>query len=156
MQIRTEQEALFIACEMETTAVQLYQRALQVMQQMGRESEPLYQGIAEMVREEQAHLARFRSLYEGLEESDEIRLTLAAVAEGVLFEGGLMGAARQGLLKDVSSMLSLAAEAERTSVRKYNEFAAIAQNEEARQALLMIAAEEEGHLLELEAAAQAQ
>lgn len=154
MQIRTEQEAMFIACEMETTAVQLYQRALQVMQQLGREGEPLYQGIAQMAREEQNHLARFRSLYAGLQEGDETRLTLAAVAEGVLFENGLMGATRQGLLKDVASMLKLAADAERTSVRKYHEFASIAQTEEARQALLMIAAEEEGHLMELEAAAQ--
>ena len=73
------------------------------------------------------------------------------MAEGILFDGGLMGAARQGLLKDVQSMLQLAADAERTSVQKYREFAQCAQSEEAKQALLSIAAEEECHLMELEA-----
>ena len=151
MQIRTEQEALYIACEMESTAVQLYSRALQVMQQLGREKEDLYGRIQEMLQDEQGHLYRFRSLYQGLEASDEQRLTLAAVGEGVLFEGGLMGAARQGLLKDVQSMLDMASEAERTSIRKYREFASLATTDEARDALLLIAQEEEGHLADLEA-----
>lgn len=151
MQIRTEQEALYIACEMESTAVQLYTRALQVMQQMGREQEPLYAGIQNMLKDEQGHLCHFRTLYKGLDADDEQRLSLDAVAEGILFDGGLMGAARRGLLKDVSSMLELAAAAERTSVQKYREFAQTAQSEEARQALLQIAAEEECHLMELEA-----
>lgn len=152
MQIRTEQEALYIACEMESTAVQLYTRALQVMQQLGRENEALYTGIQEMLKDEQGHLCHFRTLYKGLEAEDEQRLALDAVAEGILFDGGLMGAARQGLLKDVKSMLTLAADAERTSVQKYREFARCAQSEEAKQALLRIAAEEECHLLDLEAA----
>ena len=153
MQVRTEQEALFIACEMESTAVQLYTRALQVMQQLGREKEALYQRIQEMLEDEQVHLRRFKSLYQGLDASDEQRLTLAAVGEGVLFEGGLMGAARQGLLKDVDSMLALAIKAEQTSIRKYREFASQAETEEARTALMMIASEEDCHLLELEASA---
>ena len=156
MQIRTEQEALFVACEMEAMAVQLYTRALQVMQQLGREGEALYASIQEMRSEEEGHLRRFRSLYRGLEEGSEEQLTLAAVGEGVLFEGGLMGAARKGLLKDVDSMLKLAIEAEKTSIRKYREFADVATTEEAREALLLIAAEESGHLLELEATAQKQ
>ena len=151
MQIRTEQEALYIACEMESTAVQLYTRALQVMQQLGREKEALYTRIQEMLRDEQGHLCHFRTLYKGLDADDEQRLSLDAVAEGILFDGGLMGAARQGLLKDVQSMLQLAADAERTSVQKYREFAQCAQSEEAKQALLSIAAEEECHLMELEA-----
>lgn len=151
MQIHTEQEALYIACEMESTAVQLYSRALQVMQQLGREKEELYSHIQEMLQDEQGHLYRFRSLYQGLDAGDEQRLTLAAVGEGVLFEGGLMGAARRGLLKDVQSMLEMASEAERTSIRKYREFAALATTNEARDALLLIAQEEEGHLADLEA-----
>lgn len=152
MQIRTEQEALYIACEMESTAVQLYTRALQVMQQLGREKEALYASIQEMLEDEQGHLRHFRSLYKGLDADDEQRLSLDAVAEGILFDGGLMGAARKGLLKDVASMLTLAADAERTSVKKYREFAQAAQSEEAKQALLQIAAEEECHLMELDAA----
>ena len=153
MQIRTEQEALFVACEMESMAVQLYTRALQVMQQLGRESEPLYMSIQEMLQDEEGHLCRFRVLYRGLDAGDEQQLTLAAIGEGVLFEGGLMGAARRGLLKDVESMLNLAIEAERTSICKYREFAEHAQSEEARDALLMIANEESCHLLELETSA---
>lgn len=151
MQVRTEQEALFIACEMESMAVQLYTRALQVMQQMGREGEPLYARICEMLEDEQGHLRRFRSLYKGMEEGDEHQLALAAVGEGVLFDGGLMGAARQGLLKDVESMLELAIRSEQLSAQKYREFAKCAASEEARQALMMIADEEDGHLIELEA-----
>lgn len=151
MQIRTEQEALYIACEMESTAVQLYTRALQVMEQLGRKQDPLYAGIQEMLKDEQGHLCHFRTLYKGLDADDEQRLSLDAVADGILFDGGLMGAARRGLLKDVSSMLELAADAERTSVKKYREFAQAAQSEEAKQALLQIAAEEECHLMELEA-----
>lgn len=155
MVVRSEQEALFVACEMENTAVQLYSRALAVMEQQERTAEPLYASIQEMLEDEKGHLRRFRSLYKGLDEADEQQLLLSAVGEGVLFEGGLMGAARRGLLKDVKSMLALASEAERTSIRKYREFAENAQTEEARKALLMIAEEESGHLIELEAAAAA-
>ena len=155
MVVRSEQEAMFVACEMESTAVQLYSRALALMDQQGRQNDPLYQSIQEMLEDEKGHLCRFRSLYQGLGEVDEQQLTLSAVGEGVLFEGGLMGAARKGLLKDVPSMLRLAVNAERTSIRKYREFADCAQTEEARQALLMIAEEETGHLMELEAEADA-
>ncbi|MBR6569724.1 MAG: ferritin-like domain-containing protein [Clostridia bacterium] len=154
MVVRSEQEALFIACEMESTAVQLYSRALALMEQQDRQGDPLYAGIQEMLEDEKGHLRRFRSLYQGLDAADEQQLTLSAVGEGVLFEGGLMGAARRGLLKDVPSMLKLAINAEKTSIRKYREFAEAAQTEEARSALLRIAEEESGHLMELEATAE--
>ena len=154
MVVRSEQEAMFVACEMESTAVQLYTRALAVMDQQNRRNDPLYKSIQDMLEDEKGHLRRFRSLYHGLDEADEQQLTLSAVGEGVLFEGGLMGAARRGLLKDVESMLQLAMNAERTSIQKYREFAEHAQSEEARKALLMIAEEESGHLLELEAEAE--
>jgi len=155
MVVRSEQEAMFVACEMESTAVQLYTRALALMDQQERQNDPLYKSIQDMLEDEKSHLRRFRSLYQGLGEVDEQQLTLSAVGEGVLFEGGLMGAARRGLLKDVESMLKLAINAERTSVEKYREFAAHAQTEEARKALLMIAEEESCHLLELETTADA-
>ena len=154
MVVRSEQEAMFVACEMESTAVQLYTRALALMDQQERQNDPLYKSIQDMLEDEKGHLRRFRSLYQGLGEVDEQQLTLSAVGEGVLFEGGLMGAARRGLLKDVESMLKLAINAERTSIRKYREFAANTQSEEARAALLRIAAEEDGHLTELEAVAE--
>ncbi len=153
MVVRSEQEALFVACEMENTAVQLYSRALAVLDQQDRRADPLYASIRKMLEDEQGHLCRFRSLYKGLDEADEQALLLSAVGQGVLFEGGLLGAARKGLLKDVPSMLKLAADAEKTSIEKYRAFAQAAQTEEAREALLMIANEEVGHLLELEAEA---
>lgn len=155
MVVRSEQEALFVACEMESTAVGLYSRALAVLEQQQRTGEAIYTAIQEMLADEKMHLQRFRSLYRGLEEADEQQLLLSAVGEGVLFEGGLMGAARRGLLKDVKSMLALAISAEKTSVRKYREFAQNAQTAEARDALLSIAEEESGHLFELEASAEA-
>ena len=156
MLIRTEQEAMYLACEMESTAVQLYSRALQLMEQLGRQHTDVYVHIQQMLREEQAHLTRFRSLYKGLDVSDEQRLSLSAVAEGILFEGGLMGAARQGLISDVGSMLRFAADSERVSARKYREFAAVAKTDEARDALLLIASEEDCHLRELENQVSAQ
>ena len=155
MVVRSEQEALFVACEMESTAVGLYSRALAVLEQQQRTGEAIYTAVQEMLADEKMHLQRFRSLYRGLEEADEQQLLLSAVGEGVLFEGGLMGAARRGLLKDVKSMLALAIDAEKTSVRKYREFAQNAQTAEARDALLSIAEEESGHLCELEASAEA-
>ena len=41
MVVRSEQEALFVACEMESTAVQLYSRALALMDQQERQNDPL-------------------------------------------------------------------------------------------------------------------
>ena len=152
MQVRTEQEALYLACEMESTAVQLYERAMRVMEQMDRQNEPLYRQLALMHSDESEHLRQFRALYSGLDASVERQLTLSAVAEGVLFEGGLMGAARQGLLE---SMLRFAIQAEITSARKYREFASLATDERARTALVMIADEEDKHTAELEAQAEA-
>ncbi len=150
MTITTEQQALYVACEMESSAVQLYSRALEVLEQLGRKGEPVYAAIEQMLKDEQNHLCRFRSLYTGLAESDEQQLLLSAMAQGILFEGGLMGAARQGLLKDEKSLFALAIQSERASAEKYREFAALSQNTEAKNALMMIAHEEDGHLIELE------
>ena len=49
MMIRSEQEAMYLACEMESTAVQLYTRALALMAQLGRETEELYAQIQQML-----------------------------------------------------------------------------------------------------------
>ena len=146
MQVRSEQEALYLACEMEATAIQLYKRAMRLMENQGRAHEPLYARLALMLGDEEEHLRQFRSLYHGLDAAEEQRLTLSAVAEGVLFEGGLMGAVRQGLLGDAESMLRFASQAEETSAAKYREFASLAKDDRARSALLMIAREEEKHL----------
>ncbi|MDD3334476.1 MAG: hypothetical protein PHI98_03055 [Eubacteriales bacterium] len=154
MQIHTEQEALYIACEMETGAVQLYARALHLLKEQGREQERLYYQVSFMHSDEQEHLRQFRALYNGLDVDEEQRLTLSAVAEGVLFEGGLMGAVRNGLLTDAPSMLRYALEAEKVSAQKYREFAALADTQEARSTLLLIAAEEDKHERDLEMQAE--
>ena len=148
MRVTSEQEAMYIACAMESSAVQLYERAMQVLQAQGRQQEPVYRSVAAMRLEEMSHLERFRSLYTGLDVQAENQLMLGAVADGILFEGGLMGAARAGLLKDVDSMLRYAAECEAASVRKYREFAQNATGD-AKAALLAIAEEEQRHLAEL-------
>lgn len=155
MRILNEQEALYIACQMEAGAVQLYQRALFLMEQLGRCQEPLYQSLMQMHTDESEHLCQFRSLYGGLDASVERELELAAIAEGLLFEGGMMGASRQGLLKDVDSMMKLASDAEAASAARYREFAACAQSPDAKNALLMIAAQEDKHLRDLTARANA-
>ncbi len=149
MRVNSQQEAMYIACAMESSAVQLYERAMQVLEGQGRQEEALYRSVAAMRMEEKSHLQRFRSLYGGLDADAENQLLLDAIADGILFEGGLMGAARAGLLKDVDSMLRYAADCEATSVKKYREFAETAATGEAREALLSIAAEEERHLAEL-------
>lgn len=148
MRVTTEQEAMYIACAMESSAVQLYERAMQVLESQGRQQEAIYRSVAAMRLEEMSHLERFRSLYTGLDAQVENQLMLDAVADGILFEGGLMGAARAGLLKDVDSMLRYAAACEAASVEKYRAFAENA-SEEAKAALLSIAGEEERHLAEL-------
>ncbi|MBR2923442.1 MAG: hypothetical protein IKC28_00295 [Clostridia bacterium] len=148
MRVTTEQEAMYIACAMESSAVQLYERAMQVLESQGRQQEAIYRSVAAMRLEEMSHLERFRSLYTGLDAQVENQLMLDAVADGILFEGGLMGAARAGLLKDVDSMLRYAAACEAASVEKYRAFAANA-SAEAKAALLSIAGEEERHLAEL-------
>lgn len=154
MRITSEQEAMYIACAMESAAVQLYERALQVLEGMGRTQEAVYRSVAAMRLEEMSHLQRFRSLYTGLDADTEQQLMLDAVADGILFEGGLMGAARAGLLKDVESMLGYAAKCEAASVCKYREFAAAATSDAARDTLLAIADEEQRHLKELTEQAQ--
>ena len=149
MQVATAQEALFMACEMESSAIQLYTRALSLMEQLGRQDEPLYDHLTLMRADEQEHLAQFRALGGRDDLAQERRAALSAAADNILFEGGLMGAARAGLLRDVESMLRFAMLAEETSASKYREFASLAASPGAREALERIASEEERHLSEL-------
>lgn len=125
MEIRSQQEALFIACEMEKSAIQLYTRALMLLDQQGRSEDPLAVQIRQTCEDEREHLRQFRSHAQPLNDTLEEQLMLSAAAECVLFEGGLMDAVRQGLLNDVSSMMNYAMAAEECSARKYREFAAL-------------------------------
>lgn len=146
MRIQSKQEAMFVACQMEESAVQLYTRALTLLENEGKAQSPLATLIREIREDEREHLRQFRSFYEEGDASLEERLTLSATAEGILFEGGLMGAVRRGLLKDMDSMLRYAMQAEENSAEKYREFAAAAGNEEVCAVLQGVACEEEKHL----------
>ena len=154
MEIRSQQEALFIACEMEKSAIQLYTRALMLLEQQGRADDPLAAQIRQTCEDEREHLRQFRSHSQPLDGTLEEQLMLSAAAEGVLFEGGLMGAVRRGLLNDVYSMMSYAMAAEECSARKYREFAALTQDAATRAMLEAIAGEEDKHLSSLQKQAQ--
>ena len=149
MQIQSAQEALFVACEMERGAIQLYERALMLLGTLGREKEPVRAQIASMLADEKQHLAQFRDLYTGLDSAMERQLTLAAVASAILFDGGLMGAVRQGLLKDERSMLAFASRAEETAAATYRTFAQQCANPRTAEMLHGIALEEDKHLRSL-------
>lgn len=151
LEILNYNEAMFIACEMERGAIRHYGRAMQLLKTLGRESEPLYQQLRAMHAEEQSHLEQF-SGSTCLEELPLERQTLlTAMMNGWLFEGGLMGAARSGMMDDIPSMLKYAKESEALSAKKYREFAKLTADEKSKAALLSIAAEEDRHLLELKA-----
>ena len=146
MQIRSTQEALFIACEMERGAVQLYERALILLKNQNREKEPLRAQLSYMLADEKQHLLQFTELYAGLDSEVERTLTLSAVASDILFPGGLMGAVRQGLLSDEQGMLTFAAAAEETAAKTYRAFSAQCADQHAAEMLLGIALEEDKHL----------
>ena len=149
MQIRSAQEALFIAIEMERRAVQLYGRALSLLREQGREAEPLFAMLLKTQADELGHLEQFKSLYAGMEEALERQLILSAVSNGLLFEGGLMEAVRKGMLHDISSMLHYAAQEEKQAAATYRAFALQCQDDEAKEMLLSIASEEDQHLQSL-------
>ena len=146
MQVKTAQEALFIACEMEKNAIQLYRRALMLMEGQGRAGEPLHGYLRGALADEENHLLQFCALYTGLDESTERLLTLSAVASELLFKGGLMAVVREGGLADIASLLRLACDSERMAATAYADFAAQCDDEGARVALEHIASEERRHL----------
>lgn len=149
MQVRSTQEALFIACEMERGAVQLYERALMYLRDHARGQEPLRAQISSMLADEKQHLAQFTELYTGLDAEAERALALKAVASDILFPGGLTAAARQGLLADERGMLAFATQAEETAAKTYRSFAEQSEGERTREMLLGIALEEDKHLRSL-------
>ena len=150
MEIRSQQEALFIACEMEKSAIQLYTRALMLLEQQGRADDPIAVQIRQTCEDEREHLRQFRAHAQPLDGTLEEQLMLSAAAVGVLFEGGLMDA----VLNDVSSMMNYAMAAEECSARKYREFAALTQDVGTRAMLETIAGEEDKHLSSLQKQAQ--
>ena len=87
MEIRSQQEALFIACEMEKSAIQLYTRALMLLEQQGRADDPIAVQIRQTCEDEREHLRQFCAHAQPLDGTLEEQLMLSAAAEGVLFEG---------------------------------------------------------------------
>lgn len=149
LKIQNQNEAMFIACQMERGAIKHYSRAMQLMQALGRENEPLYARIAAMLDEEQSHLDQFCSYTDCSQISQDRQTLLTALMQDWLFKGGLMGAARQGMMEDIPSMIQYAQDSEALSAKKYREFAEMTSDEVTRQTLLSIAAEEDKHFLEL-------
>lgn len=150
MKVQSAQEALYIACQMERGAIQLYERALMLLADLHRAKEPVRAHISSILADEKQHLLQFQELYTGLDTALENQLTLSAVASSVLFEGGLMGAVRHGLLKDERSMLTFAADAEKTAAATYRAFAAQSDDPHAADMLEGIALEEDKHLRSLQ------
>ncbi len=146
MQIQSGQEALYVACEMERGAIQTYERALMLV----TADDPLHAALRErlqmILNDERQHLLQFQSLYEGLALAMEQQLMLAAIASSLLFEGGLMGAVRRGMLKDKESLLAFAQEAEQKAADTYRAFAAACRDASTADVLRGIALEEETHL----------
>ncbi len=150
MKVHSAQEALYIACEMERGAIQLYERALMLLGSLGRSQESLRGQLASMLADEKQHLSQFQELYTGLDTALENQLTLASVASSVLFDGGLMGAVRKGLLSDTKGMLTFAADAEKTAAATYRAFAEQSDDAHTADMLLGIALEEDKHLRSLQ------
>lgn len=146
MQVKSTQEALYIAIEMERGAVQLYERALKLLGNQSREKETLRAQLASVLADEKQHLAQFTELYKGLSVEAERGLVLSAIAADILFPGGLMGAVRQGLLEDERAMIAFAAKAEETAAKTYRAFAAQCGDVFAAEMLSGIALEEDKHL----------
>lgn len=142
MQIREASEAFYIAMRMEESAIRLYERALLIC---GEELKP---SIRRILADERSHLRRFDEMSTEKPSDDCRCVALSTAAEAILYEGGLLGAVRGGLLENAQSLLNEAAAAERKSADKYRDFAQ-ALTGAARDALLAVAAEEEGHLNEL-------
>jgi len=146
MLIKSGQEALFIAIEMERSAIQTYERALMLTDTNDPAIQALRNQLTVILNDEQQHLKQFQSMYLGLDSSLEQQLMLSAVASSVLFQGGLMGAVRQGMLKDEKSLLEFAIHAEQTAIDTYHSFAQACQDPAAADMLNGIAGEEETHL----------
>ena len=146
MLIQSGQEALYVAIQMERGAVQTYERALMLTDANDPDQTTLRQQIEILLVDERQHLAQFQSMYLGLDSAMEQQLMLSAIASSVLFEGGLMGAVRQGMLKDQAGLLRYAVESEKTAAETYRSFAQTCKDPETAVVLNGIAAEEDNHL----------
>lgn len=146
MLIESAQEAIFVAVEMEKSAVGLYERALALMDAQGRRQEPIYKELEAMLGDERRHFEQFSALLTPMDAQDEQALLLRAQAADVLFPGGLMGAARQGLFSSAEKLLAFAIKSEEQAAAQYRAFARDCGDAMAQAALRSIAEEEDAHL----------
>ena len=147
LQVKSEQEALFLACEMERRAVRMYERGLMLCQ------DPAMMALLQKFRDdEKTHLNRFSQMGSAAPESrdQEQQILLKSYAAQILFPGGLMQAQREGALQDIRSLLHFARDSEETAVKSYQEFSASCESAEAKEAFIAIAAEEKTHLHDIQ------
>lgn len=147
LQVKSEQEALYLACEMERRAIRVYERGVMISH------DPAIKALLQkLYDDEKAHLMKFSKMGNcSVEITDrEQQLLLKSYAAQVLFPGGLMQAKREGALSSLQSLLAFSRDSEETAVRTYKEFASSCLQAEAREMFLGIAHEEEGHLAALE------
>ncbi len=147
LQVKSEQEALYIACEMERRAIRVYERGLMLCH------DPALLAVLKRLHgDETMHLAKFAKMGNASMAStdQEQQILLKSYAAQILFPGGLMQAQREGALSNMDALLNFARDSEETAVRCYQEFAASCERDEAREAFLAIAREEQAHLEAIE------
>ena len=143
LQVKSEQEALYLACEMERRAIRVYERGLMLSQ------DPALSALLQkLISDERMHLAKFSRMGKtALEATDqEQQILLKSFAAQILFPGGLMQAQREGALSNMEGLLAFARESEEMAVSCYLEFSESCQNIEAKEAFISIAKEEKAHL----------
>lgn len=133
-------EALFLAVQMEQRAISMYERALLVFR-IGNLPD-----ILEMLLfDERAHREMFeRMLQHEVPVNPERQQLLSAATGDLLFEGGLVGAVREGAFDSAVSLLSYAADEEERAAARYRQFAEIAAGQ-VKDTFLDIALQEQTH-----------
>jgi len=144
MIIRSQEQALSVAVEMERRAIRTYERALMMVK-----DDAVAAGIREILADEKEHLRRFSSLLKGDVFDQEDKLLTQAMAADTLFTGGVMEMARQQGLESIEGLYAFAADSERSAVENYRSFAEKCEDEQVKKAFRTIALEESGHLTAL-------
>ena len=145
VQISSARDALYIASEMEKRAVKLYERAVMLWPE-----HEMAQQINGMLADERQHLKHFLHMMGDEAPAQADALLLSAYAGGILFEGGLHAAARQGAFDSPEALQRFAAGQEEIAVDCYTRFAAQCDPaSEAHAAFMQIAQEETLHLAAL-------
>ncbi|HHT15155.1 MAG TPA: hypothetical protein GXZ86_04690 [Clostridiales bacterium] len=144
VKITSASQALFMAIEMEKRAVSLYERMLILF--ASSENQAL---LEHLLADEKRHLIQFEHHLDEQSQSLENTMLLSALADEVLFEGGLNRMLREGVLESNQSLLDYAAQEEQKAIDTYTSYAELCEGD-AKEAFLQIAAEEKTHLKVLE------